>query len=398
VKQGTPQTHRSLQVVFIDQVGRIPGGAEQTLATFLRHLPSDIKPVVVLFEDGDFADQLRLTGAQVRIVEAPASISLSTRERSSPSAAFQSGIMILKLANLLIKERAEVVYTNSMKAHIIGSLAARLVGIPTVMHFHDIFEGRPLLVLRLLARLNSKTRIACSRLVANSMNIEQTRVIYSPIEYASYEPVLRKPAARAGLGIKDELPVVALVGRINRWKGHDRFIRIAGLVNAIMPARFAIVGAAIFRDTEFVSELVQLTAELGLTERVTFHPWVADVRNIFSAVDINVNCSTREPFGRTVIEAGATGVPSVCFRDSGASEIISDGVTGRLVDAGDEAEFAQAIVELLTNRGMLERIGVAARGAMKRFDAHTIAIEMGAAIRDAVDRPRSRNGPNGRRG
>jgi glycosyltransferase involved in cell wall biosynthesis len=163
-----------------------------------------------------------------------------------------------------------------------------------------------------------------------------------------------------------------------------------------MPVRFAIVGAPVFRDTEFVSELVQLTADLGLSDRVTFHPWVADVRVVYSAVDLNANCSTREPFGRTVIEAGAVGIPSVCFRDSGVSEIILDGVTGRLIDAGNESEFAQAIVELLTNRGMLERIGAAARIAMKQFDAELIASEMGAAIRDTIGTPVSRNGGDNR--
>ena len=193
-----------------------------------------------------------------------------------------------------------------------------------------------------------------------------------------------KAAARARLGFPLAVPVVAIVGRINRWKGHDRFLKIAARVSAHSDAHFAIVGAPVFRDADFVPELHALATQLGLGDRVTFVPWLDDVREIYAAADVNVNCSTREPFGRAAVEAAACGVPTICFDDSGVAETIVNGVTGLTIAAGDEDAFAAGILELLGSTTARERISAAARDATHRFDAVHIAGQMSAVIRRAA--------------
>jgi glycosyltransferase involved in cell wall biosynthesis len=96
---------------------------------------------------------------------------------------------------------------------------------------------------------------------------------------------------------------------------------------------------------------------------------------------VNTNCSTREPFGRAVVEAAACGVPTVCFDDSGAAETITDGVTGFTVRPDDEAGFASTIVNLLEAPETYQRVADAARTAAGRFDAAHIAEQMSAVIR-----------------
>jgi glycosyltransferase involved in cell wall biosynthesis len=81
--------------------------------------------------------------------------------------------------------------------------------------------------------------------------------------------------------------------------------------------------------------------QLGVRERVTFVPWLDDVREIYAATDVNANCSTREPFGRAAVEAAACGVPTVCFDDSGAAETGVDGVTACTIAAGAAADIAE---------------------------------------------------------
>jgi glycosyltransferase involved in cell wall biosynthesis len=117
---------------------------------------------------------------------------------------------------------------------------------------------------------------------------------------------------------------------------------------------------------------------------VTFVPWLDDVREIYAACEVNANCSTREPFGRAVVEAAACGVPTVCFDDSGAAETIVDGTTGRTIAAGDEAAFAAAIVDLLSSPSKHARMSAAARSATDRFDAAGIAEQMSVVIRRAA--------------
>ena len=373
-----------MRVTFVDQVGATAGGAERTLATFLQFAPPDIEASAILFEDGAFADELRSLGVAVDIVAAPRAVESATREGNLLAVALRTPEMIRNVARVLRRRRPDLVYTNSMKAHFVGALAAKMTGTPCVVHFHDLFSGTPLVALRILSRYASQTRIACSQLVADAMDVGNTRVIYGPVQVDAYDELEDRATARRGLGIDDDLPIVALIGRINRWKGHDRFVRIAGLVNAVLPVRFIIVGAPIFRDVDFVPELQKEIGRLSLGDRVSFHPWVSDVRSVFAAIDINANCSTREPFGRTLVEAAAAGVPTVCFADSGASETIDDGVNGRSIAPGDEREFARSIVEMLVNKERLDTIARAARRISARFDAPLIAAEMADVIREAA--------------
>ena len=370
-----------LRVAFIDQVGGSAGGAQETLATFIENVAPDIRAHVMLFEDGAFAQRLRNLGTAVDILNVSSDIIGSTRERMRVSGAMHVPGVAMQAASLLRKHRIDVAYTNSMKAHFVGAFAARVANIPCVMHFHDIISGAGLNALRAAARIGSRERIACSQMVAETIGVGATTVIYGPVKLSAYESLPARSAARARLGLPQHVPIVALVGRINRWKGHDRFLRIAARVVAQTNAHFAIAGAPIFRDADFVPELHALAERIGIADRVTFIPWLDDVREIYAACDVNTNCSTREPFGRAVVEAAACGIPTVCFGDSGAAETIVDTVTGFTVSPGDEERFAATIVTLLAAPDLHLRVSVAARAATDRFDAAVIAEQMTAVIR-----------------
>ncbi len=372
---------KNVRVAFVDQVGGAAGGAEETLATFIGVARHELQTHAILFEDGAFAQRLRDLGTIVDVLTVPQAVSASTRERMRLAGALQLPRIAVEAAAIMRRRAIDVAYTNSMKAHFIGAMAARLAGVPCVMHFHDIINGAGLTALRVAATLGSQERIACSQMVSRTIGMPDTNVIYGPVELAHYATLPDRDAARARLGLPAGVPIVALVGRINRWKGHDRFLRIAAQVTLQTDAHFAIVGAPIFRDADFVAELHAMTRTLGLTDRVTFVPWLDDVRDIYAASDVNVNCSTREPFGRAVVEASACGLPTVCFNDSGAAETIENGINGITIRAGDEAAFAAAIVELLTSPSARDRMSGAARAATRRFDAVHIADQMSAVIR-----------------
>ena len=117
--------------------------------------------------------------------------------------------------------------------------------------------------------------------------------------------------------------------------------------------------------------------------RVSFVPWVEDIHWVYAAIDVNANCSTREPFGRSIPEAAAAGVPSVCFDDSGAAETILDGCTGRVVPAADESAFARALIECLSIAPHPETRANVRQNAL-RFEAGAIAQELAEVVRRAA--------------
>jgi len=374
---------RKYRVCFVNQAGDALGGAEKTLAALVPHLAARYDLQAILFEDGAFARELRASGVAVTIV-ALVAVRGTTREKIGLGAALAVPSAIVRVARALRCLQPDVVYTNSMKAHLIGALAARLSLIPCVIHLHDRIEGVGLRLLRIAAWIGSRERIACSRAVAAAIGLPNTTAIYGPVELPSLDGLPSRAEARARLGLEQSRPLVAIVGRINRWKGHDRFLRIAARVVVQTPATFAIVGAPVFRDVDFVPELGASVAELGLEQYVTFVPWIEDVPTLLRAVDVNVNVSTREPFGRSIVEAAAVETISVCFDDAGAAETIEDGVDGRVVPAGDEAAAAAAIVGLLDDRSRRHDMELTARDRAARFSAEAIAAQTVVVVDRAI--------------
>ncbi len=351
----------------------------------LRHLPVDIEPTLVMFEDGEFAERMRGLGIATHVIDVPQRLREVTREKPSSAGAVALPGVTFTLARYFAAQRFDLIDTNTMKAHMIGSPAARLTATPALMHVRDMVDGLGRTALRFLARTCTRERIAISSVLARWYGLPRTSVIPNPVDLSSYVKLPPRADARRQLGIPDDgSPLLGIVGRINRWKGHDRFLRAAAMANAALPVRCAIIGEARFRDADFVPELHALAHDLGLGDRVTFVPWLDDPRIAYAALDVHCNASEREPFGRSIVEAAAAGVPTVAFDDGGAVDIIRNGEDGLLVRAGDIAALGSAFTTLVRDAAFRSRAGHAARQGSVRFEAPEHARRVAAVLRRAA--------------
>jgi glycosyltransferase involved in cell wall biosynthesis len=175
------------------------------------------------------------------------------------------------------------------------------------------------------------------------------------------------------LGPEQNQPVkVGLIGRISPWKGQHIFIQAAGLIRNEFPdVRFQIIGAPLFSEFEYESELKRLTADLQLERQVEFTGFVRDVQGAIEELQIVVHASTvGEPFGQVVIEGMAAGRPVIATNGGGVPEIVVDQVTGLLVPMNDARALADAMASLLRNPGKGRAMG--ARGRRRVEDLFTI--------------------------
>jgi glycosyltransferase involved in cell wall biosynthesis len=357
-----------MKVAFVDQSGDAIGGAERSLSTLLQYLPADIVPSAYLFGDGTFASELRAAGIRTCTLQIGSGVSSSTRERPRVEALGELASIIRALSIEFRRDQIDLVHTNTIKAHIIGGAAARLCNIPCVAHLRDILHGTSRAIVRSSLRSFTRHRIAISGVVSSAFNLKNTHVVDNPLDLKAFANLPNRIAARRSFHIFDDRPVALMIGRINRWKGHDRFLRALAVANKVTPIRGLIVGAPVFRDADFLPELLDLRQSLGLNQLVDFFDWVDDVRMPYAATDIHVSASTREPFGRTVIEAAAAEIPSVCFDDSGVSELMSSNM-GTVVPAHDEAALASAILRYASDVDFRRTSGRFARQWSQRFDA-----------------------------
>jgi Glycosyl transferases group 1 len=106
------------------------------------------------------------------------------------------------------------------------------------------------------------------------------------------------------------------------------------------------------------------TRAVTSSPEIEHHPWVANAPGLMRHLEVLVLPSYQEPFGTVLAEAMAVGTPVVATRVGGLAEVVDDGVTGRLVPAGDTDALAAAVLEVLRNR---TRMSAAAREQSQRF-------------------------------
>jgi len=214
-------------------------------------------------------------------------------------------------------------------------------------------------------------RLACAPTVASNLDLPNTTVVYTPLDLERYRTLPSAVAAKRQLGIPDDgLPLVGLVGRVARWKGQDRFVRIVAEANRHADARYAIVGGPIFGcDEAYFGEVQALVENLGLKDRFHFIPWQSDPVGVYAALDVLCNCSEREPFARTACESMACGVSVMCFDDNGLCDVFgpTEGVTP--IPTGDDSAFARALAAVCADALKMKSLGNAGARAARRLDA-----------------------------
>ena len=184
---------------------------------------------------------------------------------------------------------------------------------------------------------------------------------------------------RKRYSIPTDRAIVTQVSWVIPEKGIADFLTTARLVTALnRDVQFVLVGDGAHRQ-EYMKE----AAALGLGDRITFTGMVDDPfgAGVFHAADIVCQFSRwEEVFGWMIAEAMAHGKPVIATRVGGIPELISDGVSGYLVDRGDTATMSKRVLELLEDPKLRARSGAAGRETVAaKFDLKRNVAQLIAA-------------------
>lgn len=174
------------------------------------------------------------------------------------------------------------------------------------------------------------------------------------------------------------------------YKGHDTLIRVLPLVRARCPgARLRIAGDGPLREY-----LQRIARSVGVDDAVDFLGEVADesLPDLYRTSDAFVLMSRESPskggaegFGIVILEAGACGKPVVAGRSGGLVDAVEDGVTGILVDPEDPAAVAEALIAVLSDQALAQRMGQAGRQrVLARFTWDTVIGDARRVFEEAV--------------
>jgi len=185
---------------------------------------------------------------------------------------------------------------------------------------------------------------------------DKVDVVYNAIELDDKIPVTRSQARRL-LGLRDDATVIGTLSRCEQQKGLEYLIRAARLVDsADSCVQFVIVG-----DGPLRAELTALRDQLCLGECVVFAGWRDDIAAALSAMDIYCMASLWEQAPLAIAEAMAMRLPVVATAVDGIPEMVIDGYTVILVPPQDPRALADALLELIANRGRAKSMGEAGR-------------------------------------
>lgn len=279
-------------------------------------------------------------------------------------------LTVVRLAKLVRRGRFDVVHTHLSTASLLGAIAARLSGVPSVAHVHGLNTAT---CFRLSTRVIAVSSAVRDHLCAQGLGEGKISVVHNGVDTESFRPIPSADAKRS-LGLDTDGVMLGVFGRLSEEKGQRVALEAMFLLTVDrLDARLTIVGQGPDLDSLRVS-----ARALGIEDRVEFVGFLDDVRGWMSACDVVVAPSLREGLGLAAIEAMALERPVVASSAGGLKEVVEDGTTGFLVAPNDPRALADRLSLLIDRPDLRDRMG--RLGRLRVLEHFEIEKQMGKVI------------------
>lgn len=297
-----------------------------------------------------------------------------------------------------VREKSpDIIHLSGPRAMLIGRVVSGATKLPSTIWFNNALP-EPRWRIFLQRRL---ARLSCANLAVSSATADWASDTYEiprnkiTVQYRTSdlrrflnESEDSRQAVRSELGLAPSARVIVLSGRVvNDQKGHFGTIKVfPEVVRQVPDAHLLIVG-----DGPDLASCQRLTSDLGLTDRVTFTGLRRDMPEILHACDIAVVPSLCEDaFSSAAVEASASGLPIVVFGVGGLPEAVKDGETGFVVGKEKWSDFAKALVRILEDQVLAERLSQNGRDFARGFRIE-VAAEKFVSFHDELVRKKHFN-------
>lgn len=289
-------------------------------------------------------------------------------------------ISLIKMYQLLRREKPQIVHSITPKAGLLSMLAAKAAGVPIRMHTFTglIFPSKTGLMQKLLIMMDRvlcqcathiypegegvkkdlvKHRITSKplKIIANG-NVNGIDTNYFDTEKISED---EKSELRLALGIRAEDFVFIFIGRLVRDKGINELVKAFSEAE-LSNAKLLLVGP---RDQDDPLE-AETYAEMDNNPQIISVGFQQDVRKYLAISHALAFPSYREGFPNVVLQAGAMGLPCIVTDISGSNEIVKNGLNGLIVPVKDVQAFQTAMHRLYSDKSLYDVLKSAARGVI----------------------------------
>ena len=346
-----------LNILFlIDKL--VPAGTQTNLLQIVKRLDrTKFNPkLIALVEGGELFDEFKSCGVEP--------IVLKVGKVYGPSG-FKALSFLIKYMK---REEIDIVQTHFLHADILGTLAAKMVGVSKIISARrdeGFWRGKRQVSINQFFNRYANYILANSKAVKDAVLLNekvssrQVHVIHNGVDLKSYfsSRELREDA-RNSLGIHNEEIVIGMVANMrHEVKGQKVLIKaISFLHKEKYPLKILLVGDGPLRE-----KYERYAIRSKVRNRILFLGSRRDINALMNASDVICVPSLSEGFSNTILEAMSAGKPVIASNVGGNPEIVVDGETGFLVRPRHSEALAQGILEFLENQELFLRMGEAAR-------------------------------------
>ncbi|HEX2586030.1 MAG TPA: glycosyltransferase family 4 protein [Steroidobacteraceae bacterium] len=349
------------------------GGTARKLMYLIRHSDTTrFQHCFIAMQGGEFADELQKMGSQVTVLES------------------NSPWQVLRAAWSMIRSwQPDVIATHFTRSFACGTLVARWCNLPVIHHEHgpatlDKLQCSP--VKQLGKRLRRGWLPGTSAIICNShytaealremyvLDAQKIKVIHNPVERRSHE------TKQSGIFPTSAIRIGHVGGLVN-WRDQKTLIRAV----KILKDQGCRIDLRLVGNGPMRAALRSEVEQLDLSSNVTFMNFQSDLTEFYSSIDIYINPALAEGFGIAVVEAMLESKPVILARAGAHPELIQDGVSGVLYEAGNAADLARKVSMLADAPKIAMTIAdEGCRHAMAAFAAHKFATAYQVIIEDTV--------------
>ena len=364
------------------------GGAKTHVFALLDALKKYVNVKIVCFIPGVFYQEIQHKDIQ--------SVLFNQKNRMDLS-------IITKIENLIKDEKYDIVHVHGARANFIAALLKPRINVPVITTVHSdykldfteslykklVFTATNTLALRLMDYYIGVSDNFKRMLVSRGFNPNKVYTVYNGMDYDKPADFCSKEefAKKYGIDYSPEYTYVGIIGRFDKVKGHEVFIKGAAEVAGKNPnVRFLLAG-----EGEEKEALIKLAKELGVYDKLHFLGFIKDIYSFLNFVDINTLTSLSESFPYVLLEGAKMKKATVSSAVGGIPDLIKNGKTGMLFENMNHSQFAQKLCTLIENPELRERLGVSLhRFATTCFSSESLALKHVEIYKDVLERHKAK--------
>lgn len=294
---------------------------------------------------------------------------------------------IFPLAKFILKNDVDIVHGNDLRINLTWSVAARMARAKFIWHQRTILSGSHL--WKCITFLCDHF-IGISQAVLNSApnNISSGK---KSLVYNAFDSDIRFDKVNSRNAIKKSLPkcqnclILGCVGRLVPYKNVDFIIRcMPDVINSCtFPIHLLVVGSGTDEYTIYLKSIVE---ELDLQANVSFMGFVTNPSEIISGLDLLVAPSSRDAFGRSIVESMLQATPVLVANKGGHLEIVEDELNGSLYMANCQNSFIEKTLRLALDDSFRETLASRAlEESRSKYSKNTLLLKVGRIYKSVLN-------------